>query len=84
MADRSPAQIYALVFGAVLTVAGIIGFFYSSAFGSPGETDDVFRIPSIVPVNTVDNVLHVLIGIAGIAAFAVTPPLRERVRLATT
>src|SRR5919202_1713570 len=129
MADRSPAQVYAVLFGAVLTVAGIIGFFYSAHFGSPGKTSDVFgillvngwhnvvhvatgllglaafsagyaasrsyaiglgvvyivvavwgfiigsgdAILSIVPVNTADNILHLLIGIAGLAAAAATP-----------
>ena len=68
MADRSPAQGYALVFGAAL-----LGFIIGSG--------DV--ILSIVPVNTEDDVLHLLIGIAGIAAFAATQPLRERVRPAT-
>src|SRR3954447_5918179 len=138
MADRSPAQVYALLFGAVLTIAGIIGFFYSAHFGSPGKTSDVFgiltvngwhnivhvltgviglavlgsyaasrsyaiglgvvyilvaiwgfiigsgeAILSIVPVNTADNFLHLLIGIAGIAAFVATPAVRDRVRTAT-
>ena len=32
--SRTPAQLYALIFGAVLTVAGIIGFFYNSDFTS--------------------------------------------------
>jgi Domain of unknown function (DUF4383) len=126
MAGRTPAQIYALVFGAMLTVAGIIGFFYSSSFDSPGKVDDVFGILSVngwhnvvhiatgvlgllafgyaarlyagvlgvvyvaiaiwgfvignhhnilgfIPVNTEDSVLHALIGICGLAAFAATP-----------
>src|SRR5437764_1759685 len=127
MQARSPAQIYALLFGAVLTVAGIIGFFYNSTFTSNKSVhDDVFgilavngwhnmvhivtgalgllalgyaarlyagglgivyiavaiwgfiigsgdSILSIVPVNTEDNVLHLLIGIAGVAAFLATP-----------
>jgi hypothetical protein len=126
---RSPAQLYALIFGAVLTVAGIIGFFYNSDFTSNiHDRDAVFgildvngwhnvvhiatgvlglaaagayassrgyalglgvvyivvavwgfiigdghSILSIVPVNTEDNVLHLLIGIAGIAAGMATP-----------
>jgi hypothetical protein len=127
--QRSPAQLYALIFGAVLTVAGIIGFFYNSDFTSNRAVhDDVFgilsvngwhnvvhiatgvlglaaastyasargyalglgivyivvaiwgfvigsgdSILSIVPVNTADNVLHLLIGITGLAAAAATP-----------
>jgi hypothetical protein len=126
-AGRSPAQLYALVFGATLVLAGILGFFYSSSFGSPGEVDGVLgildvngwhnivhiasgvlgllmlgyaaartyavafgaiyvvvaiwgfivgdggQILSIIPVNTEDNVLHLLIGVAGLGAYAATP-----------
>jgi hypothetical protein len=124
--DRTPAQLYALVFGATLVVAGIIGFFWSSDFGSPGKVDGVLgildvngwhnvvhiatgvlgllafrymartyalglglvyvlvaawgfivgdgdQILSIIPVNTEDNVLHLLIGLAGLGAYAATP-----------
>jgi hypothetical protein len=123
---RTPAQLYALVFGATLLAAGILGFFYSAAFGSPGEVDAVLgildvngwhnvvhiatgalgllsvgyaarsyalglgvvyvvvaiwgfvigsgeSILSIIPVNTEDNVLHLVIGIAGLGAYAATP-----------
>jgi hypothetical protein len=126
-AGRTPAQLYALVVGATLVVAGIIGFFYNSTFTSNKSVhDDVFgilavngwhnvvhiatgalgllalgyaarlyagglgivyivvaiwgfiigsgdSILSIVPVNTEDNVLHLLIGLAGVAAFLATP-----------
>src|SRR3954463_3604773 len=64
MADRTPAQIYALVFGSVLVLAGIIGFFYSAAFGSPGDTDAGL---GILDVNGWHNVVHVLSGVAGLA-----------------
>jgi hypothetical protein len=130
---RSPAQLYALIFGAVLTVAGIIGFFYNSDFTSNKHVHDaVFgilnvngwhnvvhiltgvlglaaagsyssartyalalgviyiivaiwgfiigsgnSILSIIPVNTADNVLHLLIGVAGIAAGMATPAVAE-------
>ena len=130
---RSPAQVYALLFGAVLTVAGIIGFFYNADFTSNvhdrnavlGILDvngwhnvvhilsgvfglllastyssarayalglglvyiavavwgfiigDGHSILSIVPVNTADNVLHLLIGIAGIAAGMATPAVAD-------
>jgi uncharacterized protein (UPF0333 family) len=130
---RSPAQLYALIFGAVLTVAGIVGFFYNSEFTSDKSVRDaVFgildvngwhnvvhiltgilglivaanhaasrsyalglgliyivvaiwgfiigsgdSILSIIPVNTEDNVLHLLIGIAGIAAGMATPAVAD-------
>lgn len=65
MAGKSPAQLYALVLGVVLTVAGIIGFFYSSAFGSPGETDAVL---GILDVNGWHNIVHLATGLVGLAA----------------
>ena len=127
MAGKSPAQIYALVFGTVLLAAGILGFFYSSAFGTPGETDAVLGILAVngwhnvvhiltgalgllavnyaartyaiglgvvyivvalwgfaigscesilgfIPINTEDNVLHALIGVAGVAAYFASAP----------
>ena len=126
MNGRTPAQLYALLVGGTLLVAGIIGFFYSSDFGSPGDTDDVFGILTVngwhnvvhlvtgalglaalgyaarayagglgvvylivaiwgfiigdgdnilgfIPVNTEDNVLHLLLGLAGVGAYAATP-----------
>ena len=130
-AARTPAQLYALVFGATLVVAGIIGWFYSSSFGTPGDVDGVLgildvngwhnlvhiatgalgllalgysaarsyalglgvvyvavaiwgfvvgdggQILSIIPVNTEDNVLHALIGLAGLGAYAATPAVTK-------
>jgi hypothetical protein len=125
MESSSPAKLYATLVGAVLTLAGIVGFFYSGSFGSPGEVDKVFgifavngwhnvahlatgllglaaagyaarqyalgiglvylvvaiwgfiigsgdSILSIVPVNTSDNVLHLIVGVTGLAAGAAT------------
>ena len=50
--------------GASLTLAGIVGFFYSSSFGSPGHTDGVF---GVLDVNGWHNVVHLLSGLAGLA-----------------
>jgi uncharacterized protein DUF4383 len=134
MEERSPAQLYALVIGLTLVVAGIVGFFYSASFstGDGTERDAVLgildvngwdnlvhiasgaiglfvagsyggarvyalgvgvvyvvvaalgfiagngdEILNLIPVNTEDNFLHVLIGVAGIAAGLATPA-RER------
>ena len=134
MGERSPAQVYALVIGLTLTVAGILGFFYSASFSTgdgterdavlglldvngwhnivhlasgviglavvgsysgarayalglgavyllvtvlgfiAGSGDEIFNL---IPVNTEDNILHLLIGIAGIGAGLATPS-RER------
>ena len=130
MNGRTPSQLYALVIGGTLVIAGVIGFFYSSAFGSPGEVDDVFgilgvngwhnvvhiatgalgllalgyaasrsyalglgvvyvaiaiwgaiigsgeSILGVIPVNTEDTVLHAIIGVTGLAAYAATPSTR--------
>jgi Domain of unknown function (DUF4383) len=65
MQAASPARLYATVVGAVLTIAGIIGFFYSSSFGSPGSVDEVF---GIFAVNGWQNVLHLATGLLGLAA----------------
>jgi ABC-type transport system involved in multi-copper enzyme maturation permease subunit len=67
MTDRTPAQLYALVVGGTLVIAGIIGFFYSAAFGSPGKVDDVFGILS---VNGWHNVVHIATGALGLLALA--------------
>lgn len=57
---RSPAQTYALVIGLALTAAGIVGFFYSSAFGKPGEVDAVL---GVLDVNGWHNLVHLLSGL---------------------
>ena len=133
MSNSSPARIYAMAVGVVLVAAGIIGFFYESAF----TTDESVRkavlglldvngwhnvvhiatgllgilaartlasartyclafgivyllvciwgfivgndgsILSIVPVNTADNILHLLLAAGGFAAYAASAPARE-------
>jgi uncharacterized protein DUF4383 len=67
MQERSPAQIYALLFGVVLVAVGIIGFFYSSDFGSPGDVDPVL---GILDVNGWHNIVHIATGALGLLAFA--------------
>jgi hypothetical protein len=58
-----PARLYASLVGATLVVLGIVGFFYSSSFGSPGEVDNVF---GVFAVNGWANVLHILTGALGL------------------
>lgn len=65
MEGASPAQLYATLVGAVLVIAGIIGFFYSASFGGPGEVDDVF---GILAVNAWHNIFHIVTGAAGLLA----------------
>src|ERR671925_43415 len=62
----SPAALYALVVGAVLLIAGIIGFAYSASFGSPGEVDSVF---GILDVNAWHNIVHIATGALGLLLF---------------
>jgi hypothetical protein len=62
----SPAQLYALVVGAVLLLAGIVGFAYSASFGSPGEVDSVF---GILDVNAWHNIVHIATGALGLLLF---------------
>ena len=68
--DSTPASLYAGLIGAVLLVAGIIGFFYSAAFGSPGNVDAVL---GILDVNGWHNLVHVASGVLGLLAFASGP-----------
>jgi hypothetical protein len=71
---RSPAQTYALVIGLVLTVGGIVGFFYSSSFGKPGHTDAIL---GVFDVNGWHNLLHLLSGLLGIAVSRSYGPARR-------
>jgi hypothetical protein len=66
----TPASLYAGVVGAVLVVAGLVGFFYSSSFGSPGSVDDVI---GVLDVNAWHNIVHLLTGGLGLLAFAAGP-----------
>ena len=56
---RTPAQLYALVVGAVLVIAGILGFFVSTSFGTPGKTGLEL---GILEVNGWHNLVHIATG----------------------
>lgn len=66
----TPASLYAGLIGGVLLVAGILGFFYSASFGSPGEVDAVI---GVLDVNAWHNIIHVLSGALGLLAFSMGP-----------
>ncbi|MGH2715167.1 MAG: DUF4383 domain-containing protein [Thermoleophilaceae bacterium] len=57
------SRAYALGVGAVYLVVTLLGFI-------AGDGDEIFNL---IPVNTEDNVLHLLIGIAGLGAGLATP-----------
>jgi hypothetical protein len=61
MEESSPARLYCLLVGAVLVIAGIIGFFYEASFatGDSIRTKDVFGVLS---VNGWHNLIHIGIG----------------------
>ena len=61
MEEASPARLYCLLAGAVLVMAGIIGFFYESSFatGDSIRSEDAFGVLS---VNGWHNLLHISIG----------------------
>lgn len=64
MASRSPAQIFALVLGAVYLLAGVLGVFVANDFVG-GQAEDkliVFR------VNHLHNLVHIALGAIWVSA----------------
>jgi hypothetical protein len=67
---KSPAQVYALVFGATLVLVGIVGFFYSADFSTgkaatePGNKDALI---GVFDVNGWHNVVHIASGLVALA-----------------
>jgi hypothetical protein len=57
------ARGYALLFGAVYLVVAALGLI-------AGDGDEIFNL---IPVNTEDTVLHLLLGVAGVWAGLLTP-----------
>lgn len=69
MEAPSPARLYAALTGALLVIIGILGFFYSASFGTPGEVDEML---GAFDVNGWLNVIHIGLGALGllVAGFA--------------
>jgi hypothetical protein len=65
MGVRSSAQVFALVIGATLVVAGILGFFYNASF-STGDGTDRDAVLGVLDVNGWHNVVHILSGALGL------------------
>lgn len=64
---NTPARLYAGGVGATLLLVGVLGFFYSSAFGTPGEVDGLL---GIFDVNGWHNIVHLASGLLGLAAYS--------------
>lgn len=60
------ARRYALGLGAAYLLICLLGFIH---FGG-GDTDSILKL---VPVNTADNILHLILGVLGLAAGLATP-----------
>ena len=61
----TPAQLYSLVFGAVLVLVGILGFIADATFGTGSDVNGSDLI--IFEVNGWHNIVHILSGIVGLA-----------------
>ena len=65
IADRTPAQIYALLFGAVLLAVGVIGFAVDGSFETGGGVQGDELI--LFEVNGWHNLVHIASGALGLA-----------------
>ena len=63
--DRTPAQLYSLLFGIVLLAVGILGFIADSSFGTGSDVDGSDFV--IFEVNGWHNIVHILSGLLGLA-----------------
>lgn len=57
------ARSFTLMFSLVYALITVLGFIY-------GDGDVIF---DVIPINTEDNILHLLIALAGFTAYAATP-----------
>jgi uncharacterized membrane protein YuzA (DUF378 family) len=62
--DRHPAQLLALVIGVVYTLVGVAGFFVTGFENFAAETDKTLAGFEINPLH---NLVHLVIGLAGLA-----------------
>ena len=60
------ARAYAVGLGVVYLVVTLLGFV-------AGDGEEIFNL---IPINTEDNILHVLLGVGGVAAGVATPARR--------
>src|SRR2546421_11422224 len=74
MGNRSTAQMAALVFGAVYLAVGVLGFlpFLGGSFTLTNT-----KLLGLFNINLLHNLVHVVIGIAGLAAVTSLPNARR-------
>jgi hypothetical protein len=72
---RTPAQLYALIFGAVLLLAGVVGFFVDASFAPIGPGVDGENL-IVFEVNAWHNIVHILSGALGLAVAGSAPASR--------
>ena len=59
-------QMVAVVFGIIYLAVGLLGFM---PFAGGSYTQDAHKLLGFVEINLLHNIVHVLIGIGGLAAF---------------
>jgi hypothetical protein len=74
MGNRSTVQMVALIFGAIYLAAGVLGFlpFLGGSFTLTNHA-----LLGIFQINLVHNLVHIVIGIAGLAAVTSLPNSRR-------
>lgn len=65
-AGRTPAQLFALVFGLIYLTIGIVGFFVTGFDGFAAKTYDEKLLA--FPLNPLHNIAHLVLGIGWLAA----------------
>lgn len=71
MNEPSPARLYATLVGGALVVVGILGFFYSSSFGTDRQVNrESEEVLGVLAVNGWHNLIHISTGLLGLAAAA--------------
>jgi hypothetical protein len=66
MNGKTPAQLYSLVFGAALLLAGIAGFLVDASFGPLGSGVEGSNL-ILFEVNGIHNIVHLASGALGLA-----------------
>jgi len=67
METSTPARLYCTLIGAVLVIAGILGFFYEASFKT-GDEIQADKVIGILAVNGWHNLIHLAIGLILLAA----------------